>query len=161
MESAPTSVKARAIFEPTMSMMMATTMLTWITTRSMPIPGAENNGVEHVGWDAVIHVANSGKAIDTGYIPETLSYPHWRVLAAEDDHVVLQFTMACRTRAGKDYINDYLFLFGGMGLVTYLPRVLPFALADKLHLNTANGTVVIPSGSHGEQLEKIFMILCG
>ena len=29
---------------------------------------------------------------------------------AEDDHVVYQFTMKCKTRAGKDYINDYLFL---------------------------------------------------
>ncbi len=96
--------------DPALAKSLATDDVTWITTRSMPIPGAVKNGIEHIGWDAVLHVANSGKEIDTGYIPETLTYPNWRVLAAEDDHVVLQFTMQCRTKTGKDYINDYLFL---------------------------------------------------
>jgi enoyl-CoA hydratase/carnithine racemase len=31
-------------------------------------------------------------------------------LEAEDDHVVFQFTMTCKTKLGRDYINDYLFL---------------------------------------------------
>jgi len=94
--------------DPDLARSLATDDVTWITTRSMPIPGAEKNGIEHVGWDAVLHVANSGKEIDTGYLPETLSYPNWRLLEAEDDHVVLQFTMQCRTKVGKDYINDYV-----------------------------------------------------
>ena len=83
--------------------------VTWVTTRSMPIPGNEET-VNHKGFDAVFNVANSGKVVDTGYIPETLQYPHQLFLQAEDDHVVYQFTMSCKTKTGRDYINDYLFL---------------------------------------------------
>jgi ketosteroid isomerase-like protein len=88
---------------------IATEDVTWITTRSMPIPGAEHT-FEHVGWDAVMNVATAGLKIDTGYLPETMEYPVRRFLEAEQDHVVFQFTMTCKTKAGKDYINDYLFL---------------------------------------------------
>ncbi|MEE2678535.1 MAG: hypothetical protein VX546_08170 [Myxococcota bacterium] len=83
--------------------------VTWITTRSMPIPGNEGT-IHHVGWEAVKNVADSGKDLDTGYIPETMSYPNQLFLDAEDDHVIYQFTMQCKTKAGRDYINDYLFL---------------------------------------------------
>ncbi len=83
--------------------------VTWVTTRSMPIPGNEGS-IEHVGFDAVLNVANSGKDSDVGYLPETIVYPHQLLLDAEDDHVVYQFTMQCRTRQGRDYLNDYLFL---------------------------------------------------
>ena len=83
--------------------------VTWITTRSMPIPGNEGT-IHHVGREAVKNVADSGKDLDTGYIPETMSYPNQLFLDAEDDHVIYQFTMQCKTKAGRDYINDYLFL---------------------------------------------------
>ena len=83
--------------------------VTWVTTRSMPIPGTDGR-LEHVGFDAVLHVANSGKEVDTGYLPETMTHPHALYLEAEDDHVVYQFTMACKTKLGRDYVNDYLFL---------------------------------------------------
>jgi ketosteroid isomerase-like protein len=39
-----------------------------------------------------------------------MSQPHQLFLEAEDDHVVYQFTMQCKTKTGRDYINDYLFL---------------------------------------------------
>ena len=94
--------------EPEKAKSLCTEDVTWVTTRSMPIPGLD--GIEHVGFDKVLHVANSGLEIDTGYIPETVTYPNWRSLEAEDDHVILQFTMRCKTKAGKDYLNDYLFL---------------------------------------------------
>jgi len=96
--------------DPAAARAVCTEDVTWITSRSMRIPGAEDT-IEHVGWDAVYHVATSGLKISTGYIPETMEYPNWLVLEAEDDHVVVQFTMKCKTKAGKDYINDYLFLF--------------------------------------------------
>ena len=83
--------------------------VTWITTRSMPIPGNEGT-IHHVGWEAVKNVADSGKDLDTGYIPETMSYPNQLFLDAEDDHVIYQFTMQCKTKARRAYINDYLFL---------------------------------------------------
>ena len=79
--------------------------VTWVTTRSMPIPGNEQS-IEHVGWEAVKNVADSGKDSNTGYIPETLSYDQQRYLDAEDDHVIYQFTMKCKTKTGRDYIND-------------------------------------------------------
>ena len=94
--------------DPARARDVATEDVTWITSRSMPIPGAE--GTEHVGWDAVMHVATSGLELDTGYLPETMEFPVRRFLEAEDDHVVFQFTMKCRTKAGRDYVNDYLFL---------------------------------------------------
>lgn len=83
--------------------------VTWVTTRSMPIPGNEGT-IHHVGFAAVKNVADSGKELDTGYIPETIEYPHQQLLDAEDDHVIYQFTMKCKTKAGVDYLNDYLFL---------------------------------------------------
>lgn len=96
--------------DPAAARAVCTEDVTWITSRSMRIPGAEDT-IEHVGWDAVYHVATSGLKINTGYLPETMEYPNWLVLDAENDHVVVQFTMKCKTKAGKDYINDYLFLF--------------------------------------------------
>jgi ketosteroid isomerase-like protein len=95
--------------DPERARALATKDVTWITTRSMPIPGNENT-IHHVGWDAVLNVANSGKNHDVGYLPETMSQPHQLFLEAEHDHVVYQFTMQCKTKAGRDYINDYLFL---------------------------------------------------
>lgn len=95
--------------EPERARALATDDVTWITTRSMPIPGNEQSTC-HVGWDAVLNVANSGKQIDAGYRPETMSLPHQLFLEAEDDHVVYQFTMRCKTKRGRDYENDYLFL---------------------------------------------------
>ncbi len=83
--------------------------VTWVTTRSMPIPGAEHT-IHHVGWDAIWNVCTSGLKHDAGYVPETMTYPHQRYLEAEDDHVIYQFTMSCKTRDGRDYLNDYLFL---------------------------------------------------
>ena len=95
--------------DPELARSLATDDVTWITTRSMPIPGNEKT-IHHVGWDAVKNVADSGKKLDVGYIPETMEHPHQLYLEAEDDHVVYQFTMRCKTRRGRDYINDYLFL---------------------------------------------------
>ena len=95
--------------DPELARSVCTEDVTWITTRSMPIPGNEGT-IHHVGWKAVKNVADSGKDLDTGYIPETMSYPNQLCLDAEDDHVIYQFTMQCKTKAGKDYINDYLFL---------------------------------------------------
>jgi ketosteroid isomerase-like protein len=86
---------------------LATDDVTWVTTRGIPIPGAD--GIEHVGWDAVQHVATSGLKIDTGYIPETMEFPERDFFEAEGNHVVFRFTMTCKTKAGKDYVNDYLF----------------------------------------------------
>ncbi|MDE0951164.1 MAG: hypothetical protein OSA45_07830 [Halioglobus sp.] len=94
--------------DPELARSVATDDVTWITTRSMPIPGAE--GTEHVGWDAVMNVATSGLKISTGYIPETMEQTNVRWLETEEDCVVYQFTMECQTKAGKEYINDYLFL---------------------------------------------------
>jgi ketosteroid isomerase-like protein len=95
--------------DPELARSLATEDVTWITTRSMPIPGNEGT-IFHVGWDAVLNVANSGKKLDVGYLPETMTQPHQLFLAAEDDHVVFQFTMKCKTKRGRDYENDYLFL---------------------------------------------------
>jgi ketosteroid isomerase-like protein len=95
--------------DPERARSLCTEDVTWITTRSMPIPGREGS-TRHVGWDAVKRVADSGKDLDTGYLPETMAQPHRLFLEAEDDHVVFQFTMTCKTKAGKDYVNDYLFL---------------------------------------------------
>lgn len=94
---------------PELARSVCTEDVTWVTTRSMPIPGNPDS-IEHRGFDAVLNVANSGKDNETGYIPETMSYDVQRFLDAEDDHVVYQFTMKCKTKAGRDYINDYLFL---------------------------------------------------
>lgn len=95
--------------DPDSARSVCTTDVTWVTTRSMPIPGNEET-IYHEGFDAVLNVANSGKQVDNGYVPETLSYPHQMLLDAEDDHVIYQFTMQCTTKQGKEYINDYLFL---------------------------------------------------
>ena len=95
--------------DPELARSLATDDVTWITTRSMPIPGNEKT-IFHVGWHAVLNVANSGKQLDVGYLPETMSQPHQLFLEAEDDHVVYQFTMRCKTKRGRDYENDYLFL---------------------------------------------------
>lgn len=95
--------------DPELARSLAADDVTWITTRSMPIPGNEK-ATHHVGWDAVLNVANSGKNLDVGYRPETVTHPHQRFLEAEDDHVVYQFTMRCKTKRGRDYENDYLFL---------------------------------------------------
>ena len=88
---------------------VATDDVTWVTTRGVPIPGAEDT-IEHVGWDAVEHVSKSGLGIETGYIPETMTFPVREFLEVEGDRVIFRFTMACKTKADKDYINDYLFL---------------------------------------------------
>ncbi len=95
--------------DPELARSLASDDVTWITTRSMPIPGNEKT-IHHVGWDAVLNVANSGKDLDVGYLPETMTQPHQLFLEAEDDHVVFQFTMRCKTKRGRDYENDYLFL---------------------------------------------------
>ena len=95
--------------DPELARSLCTEDVTWITTRSMPIPGNEST-IHHRGWKAVKNVADSGKDLDTGYIPETMSHPHQLFLEAEDDHVVYQFTMKCKTKKGVDYVNDYLFL---------------------------------------------------
>jgi ketosteroid isomerase-like protein len=95
--------------DPALARSLAHDDVTWITTRSMPIPGAAGT-LHHVGWDAVMNVANSGKDLDVGYRPETMTHPHQLFLEAEDDHVVYQFTMRCQTKRGRDYVNDYLFL---------------------------------------------------
>lgn len=95
--------------DPELARSLATDDVTWITTRSMPIPGHEHS-IEHVGFEACLNVANSGKEHDNGYLPETISYPHQRYLDVEDDHVIYQFTMQCKTKGGVDYLNDYLFL---------------------------------------------------
>lgn len=94
--------------DPDLARTVVTDDVTWVTTRSMPIPGAK--GTHHVGWEAVLHVANSGKVLDTGYIPETMEHQDELWLEAQDDHVIYRFTMKCRTKADRDYINDYLFL---------------------------------------------------
>ena len=95
--------------DPELARSLASDDVTWITTRSMPIPGNEKT-IHHVGWDAVLNVANSGKDLDVGYRVETMTQPHQLFLEAEDDHVVFQFTMRCKTKRGRDYENDYLFL---------------------------------------------------
>ena len=95
--------------DPELARSLASDDVTWITTRSMPIPGNEGT-IHHVGWDAVMNVANSGKDNDVGYRVETMSQPHRLFLEAENEHVVFQFTMCCKTRRGRDYENDYLFL---------------------------------------------------
>lgn len=95
--------------DPELARSLCTDDVTWITTRSMPIPGNEDS-IRHVGFEAVLNVANSGKDLDTGYIPETMGYDNQLYLEAEDSHVIYQFTMKCKTKAGRDYINDYLFL---------------------------------------------------
>jgi ketosteroid isomerase-like protein len=95
--------------DPALARSLAHDDVTWITTRSMPIPGNEKT-ILHVGWDAVLNVANSGKNLDVGYRPETITHPHQLFLDAEGDHVVYQFTMQCETKAGRGYVNDYLFL---------------------------------------------------
>jgi ketosteroid isomerase-like protein len=95
--------------DPEAARQVCTEDVTWVTTRSMPIPGAGQT-IEHVGWEAVWRVCQSGLKVTTGYLPETMQYPHRRFLEAEDSHVVFQFTMTCKTKLGRDYINDYLFL---------------------------------------------------
>lgn len=95
--------------DPPTARNMATHDVTWVTTRSMPIPGAEANGIEHVGWDAVQQVAHSGLMLDSGYIPETMTFPTREFLDVEGDRVIFRFTMSCKTKVGLDYINDYLF----------------------------------------------------
>jgi len=95
--------------DPPTARSVATEDVTWVTTRSMPIPGAEDNGIEHVGWDAVQHVANSGLRLDCGYIPETMTFPTREFFDVEGDRVIFRFTMSCKTKADMDYVNDYLF----------------------------------------------------
>jgi hypothetical protein len=55
--------------DPALARSLASDDVTWITTRSMPIPGNAHT-IFHVGWDAVKNVADSGKNLDVGYIPE-------------------------------------------------------------------------------------------
>ena len=93
--------------DPDTSRSLATEDVTWVTCRGMPIPGAD--GIEHVGWDAVLRVAHSGLKIDTGYIPSTMTYPVREFFDAEGDRAVFRFTLQCDTKAGRAYINDYLF----------------------------------------------------
>lgn len=99
---------------PPVSKSLATEDVTWVTTRSMPIPGATAvavdglAGIEHIGWDAVEHVAHSALKLDTGYLPETMEFPVREFLDVEDDRVIFRFTLKCRTKAGRDYVNDYL-----------------------------------------------------
>lgn len=101
--------------DPAVSKSLATEDVTWVTTRGLPIPGvpgrtkADQGGIEHVGWDAVVQVANSGKTLDTGYLPETFKFPVREFLDVEGDRVIFRFTMSCKTKTGLDYINDYLF----------------------------------------------------
>ncbi len=95
--------------DPDTARSMCTDDVTWVTTRSMPIPGNESS-IQHTGFEAVLNVANSGKQVDNGYLPETVEYPHQQLLDAEDDHVIYQFTMQCKTKKGTEYLNDYLFL---------------------------------------------------
>ncbi len=95
--------------DPETARSVCTDDVTWVTTRSMPIPGNEDS-IYHTGFEAVLNVANSGKQVDNGYLPETVEYLHQQLLDAEDDHVIYQFTMQCRTKKGTDYLNDYLFL---------------------------------------------------
>jgi ketosteroid isomerase-like protein len=87
----------------------ATEDVTWVTTRSLPIPGAEDNGIEHVGWDAVQHVANSGLVLENGYVAQTVTFPRREFFEVEGERVIFQFTMSCKTKTGMDYLNDYLF----------------------------------------------------
>ena len=93
--------------DPPAARSVATEDVTWVTTRSVPIPGAD--GIEHVGWEAVQHVAHSGLMLDSGYIPETMQFPVREFLDVEGDRVIFRFTMKCKTKTGLDYINDYLF----------------------------------------------------
>ncbi len=95
--------------DPEKARSVCTDDVTWVTTRSMPIPGNEHS-IFHEGFDAILNVANSGKQADNGYLPETMHYPQQLWLDAEDDHVIYQFTMQCKTKQGTDYLNDYLFL---------------------------------------------------
>jgi len=39
-----------------------------------------------------------------------MTFPVREFLEVEGDRVIFRFTMACKTKADKDYINDYLFL---------------------------------------------------
>jgi hypothetical protein len=58
--------------DPELARSLATDDVTWVTTRSMPIPGNEDS-IEHVGFEAVLNVANSAKQIDSGYVPSISS----------------------------------------------------------------------------------------
>ena len=49
--------------DPERARSLCTEDVTWITTRSMPIPGREGS-TRHVGWDAVKRVADSGKDLE-------------------------------------------------------------------------------------------------
>ena len=62
----------------------------------------------HKGWEAVQKVSNSGLQANA-YRKETFEFPHQLLLEAEDDHVIYQFTLSCKTGKGGDYINDYIF----------------------------------------------------
>jgi ketosteroid isomerase-like protein len=93
--------------DPELSRSVCTEDVTWVTTRGMPIPGTD--GIEHVGWDAVQWVATSGLRSETGYIPETMEYPVSEFFNVEGGHAIWRFTMKCKTKAGMDYTNDYLF----------------------------------------------------
>ena len=82
--------------DPEHARSLCTEDVTWITTRSMPIPGNEDS-IEHVGFEAVLNVANSGKDLDVGYLPETMSHPHQLTLEAEDDHALADLGEALST----------------------------------------------------------------
>ena len=69
--------------DPERARALAAPDVTWITTRSMPIPGNEAT-IHHVGWKAVLNVANSGKDHDVGYRTETMSKPYQLFLEAEE-----------------------------------------------------------------------------
>ena len=73
-------------------------------------PWRDEDGLVHLPTNVVVDATGTVTMAWQGYLPETMSYPNQLFLEAEDDHVVYQFTMQCKTKAGRDYINDYLFL---------------------------------------------------
>lgn len=93
--------------DPPTARSVAADDVTWVTTRGLPIPGRD--GIEHTGWDAIVTVAGSGLHLDSGYLPETMTFPVREFYDVEGDNVIFRFTMQCQTKTGRQYINDYLF----------------------------------------------------
>jgi hypothetical protein len=85
--------------DPELARSLAHDDVTWITTRSMPIPGNEKT-IFHVGWGAVLNVANSGKNLDVGYRPETMEHPH---CSSGRGRPRRASSMCCKTRRGRDH----------------------------------------------------------
>lgn len=94
--------------DPDRARSVCTDDVTWVTTRGVPIPGAEDT-IEHVGFEAVHFVATSSHRLATGYRPETIEFLFSRYYDVEGGDVVYRFTMTCETKVGKRYTNDYLF----------------------------------------------------